>query len=470
MLATGVQWPPDRHRIEAYRRFESLYEGDHRAAFIENLAIKLYDKGRDGLTNLILDYPKSIVDIPAELLVSSPPIISYEDPEMNSAWQEIAERSQWDAALLELSQDTNMRGDGVIEVRNSADGVVVETKPAYCYFPSLSPSNVRVVTGEALAWTEKFDGSTIVRVDRYAAGTVAREAYRLDGVVLGQQLYGSDLGSALGGVEQLDSTGVERSTLVHVPNTRSSNKYFGHSDLGGGLPTLFEEVNERISQISRILDKHASPKMAGPSSLIGADGRVNLRGDFFGVSSGADPPLYLTWNAQLEAAFRALDAVIDEILKHSKISKLLMGFVNGASYDSARAYKMQLAPTLAKVAKKGIYLDGACRVAVRLAVAMRTGRTYAATPTPNIRWRDGLPKDLAELSTTNATRIANSTLSRRTAAMAEMDCDEATADAELAMVEAEQERFGGASMPVAVPEITTPEFTGIVTQGSGEAA
>jgi len=453
VLETGAQWPPDRERIEGYRRFECLYRGDHRSAFKEKVASLLFNKGGDGLTWLALDYPRTIVDIPADLLVGAPPVISYEDKTLNAAWQDIAERSRFDACLLELAQDKGMRGDAVIEARGLGENVLIEPKPAYCYFPELSLDNVREVRGEALAWSRGFEGMTVVRVDRYTPGKISREAYVLDGMKMGRRIIGAQLSRVLGpGVPEESRTGVERSTLVHVPNTRGSNDFFGRSDLGGGLVTLFEEVDERLSQIVRILDKHASPKMAGPANLIDQDGNVNLLADYFGVSGNQPVPQYLTWDAQLIAAFEAYKAVKDEIFRHSQISPLLAGYVNGASYDSGRAYKMQLAPTLAKTARKGLYLDAGLREAVRLAVAIYTGKSYSDTPAPNIRWRDGLPKDLQEMATTNGQRIEKGTLSRRSAIMSEMDCDEATADNEIARIDAENKPLAPSLM---APEINT---------------
>jgi len=480
MLTTGADWPPDRCRIDDYRRYQALYDGDHREAFKEKIAAKLYNRSGDGLTRLALDYPRTIVDIPADLLVGAPPVISYTDPELNAAWQKIAERSRWDAILLELVQDTGMRGDGVIQVRRSAEGAIIEPKPAYCYFPVLSPDNVRIVLEEALAWRRPWGDEQIVRVDRFIpgdqmtalrGGRIIREAYYLDGTKLGDRLAGAALLEVLGqGVPETEETGVERSTLVHLPNTRSSNSFFGRSDLGGGLPTLFEEADERLSQIARILDKHADPKMAGPGLAAGPNGVVNLaESNYFALGPNQDVK-YVTWNAELNAAFQAYEAVKDEIFRHSQISPLLAGYVNGASYDSGRAYKMQLAPTLAKTMRKGLYLDAACREIVRLAVALELDRSYAETPAPNIRWRDGLPKDLQEMAQTNATRIASGTLSRLSAVMLEMDCDEQTAAAELAEIEAEAL---GAPPPPEIQTTPTPESPvspGSFADGSGVTA
>lgn len=455
MWEKGQEWPPDKERIANYRKYEALYEGRHAEVFKDTVDA-VPDAVGDKRTKLVLDYPRSIVDIPAELLVGQPPVISYEDPILNASWQGIADRSDWDPTLLEMTQDAGKLGDAVLLARRTAQGARLEAKPAYCYFPELADGDVRAVRSEALAWQETVDGKKVVRVDRFDSVSIRREAYYLDTLKLGDRLTSAEIRPLLGKDPEVELHGLARSALVHLPNTRSSNQFFGRSDLGGGLPALFEEANYRLTQIARILDKHASPKMAGPSSFIGEDGRVDLAQDYFGIGQGQTAPQYLVWNAQLEIAIKQLEVVFEEILKHSKISKLLMGFVNGASYDSARAYKMQLTPTLGKVDRKAIYLDRACSVAVRVAVALDLGRAYSEVPPPNIRWRLGLPKDLSEMATTNNLRIQSRTLSRRSAVMAEMDCDEATAENELDLVAQDEERFGMGTATAPAPEKKQP--------------
>ena len=437
MIYSGADWPPDSARINDYRRYLALYDGDHRDAFREKVAAQIY--AGDALTFLVCNYPRTIVNIPADLLVGAPPVISYEEKDLNDAWQQIQQDSHFDTALLEAVQDSRKLGDAVFVARRSGQQVLIETKPAYCFFPELDPDNVRVSQSQRLAWRRPFEGKDIVRVDRYEPGQVVREAWTLDGIKVGRRMIGAELARALGAAPEVETTGVaDRSTLVHLPNGRSSKDFFGRSELGGGMEALFEEVDERLSQISRILDKHADPKMSGPPLAAGPGQVVNLsQANYFPAVQGLETK-YITWDAQLIAAFESYKHVVEEIWKHSQISPLLAGYVNGASYDSSRAFKLQMAATLLMMARAGLYLDAATRDVVRVALALKLGIPFADVPAPNIRWRDGLPKDLAELAQTNSTRIATGTLSRHTAIMAELDCDEATAAAELAKAEAEK--------------------------------
>lgn len=452
-----TRWPAEPQRLNRYRRYEQLYRGEHHKAFAERVNMKLYKMARKGMGFLELDYPRTIVDIPADLLVGASPVISYRKAHLNDALKRVMDRSRFDSILREAVQDAGFRGDALFVVRQSVRGVVVEPKPAYTYFPEIDCDNCREALTEQLAWMREYNGEKILRVDRYLPGAIAREAYRLIGNEVGPKFTGSKLVEILQG-PPIVPTGIEdRNTLVHFPNVRSSNSFLGISDYDGGLHTLFEEIDVRATQISQILDRHADPKMSGPPLRLppGANGTLDFSTlNYFPVGSNDASPEYVTWDAQLQAAFQQYKNLADEIFRHSGICPMLAGYVTGARYDSGRAFRMQLAPTLLKVSRKALYLEPAVKETLRLAVAMELGLDYEDVDAPNIRWRDGLPKDLAQDSQTENNRIASQTTSRLDAIRRLDDCDEETALAVLDQIEAEQQRFGGVKRP---PEIQTSE-------------
>lgn len=448
----------DGDRMARYRLFDLLYDGEHEEAFSDKLAEPKKSAGGDGLTWLELDYPRIIVDVSTNLLVGETPVISYEDEELNNTLRDILERSRFAATIVEVAQAAAKRGDGVMVATWTDSGVVIEPKPAYSYFPEQHPDNCRCVLSEQLAWARNWGDRRVLRVDRYLPGLIHREAYLLSKAdKVGRRLTGSDLDDVLGGEPELVETMLlDRNTLVHVPNQRGDHDYFGRSDLGGGLPSLFEEINWRVSQISRILDKHADPKMFGPQlggPASKKNGVIDLRQvSYIEIGNDSPIPQYLVWDAQLIQAIEQYKRVEAEILRHSETAAVLAGKIEGARFDSARAYRIQLAPTLAKNSRKRGHLDPAIKEICRIAVAMTLGLPYAAVPAPSVKWRDGLPKDTAEASQTENNRIASKTSSRLSAIRRLDDCDEQTALAEMARIEAEQATLGPVEMPATTPE------------------
>ncbi len=451
------EWPHDRPRMDRYRLYQQLYDGEHEAAFEKRIAKPRDNAGGDGLTWLEMDYPKMIVNVSTNLLVSETPVISYEDETHNDALNKVMERCRFPATLLEVAKASATLGDAVLVARDSASagGVVIEPKPAYAYFPELDPDNCREVLSEQLAWKREYDGKTVLRVDRYLPGEIQREAYWLDKGKVGARVTGYDLSQILGGGDEVVRTGLrDRNTIVHIPNDRDVDDFWGKSDLGGGLPSLFEEIDWRASQISIILDRHADPKLAGPPiRQPKGQTKVDLRHfNLIEVRKDEHFPQYLIWDAQLIQATEHYKRLESEILRHSETAAVLAGKIEGARFDSARAYRIQLAPTLAKNARKRTHLDPALKEIIRIAVAMELGMTYEEVPAPNVRWRDGLPKDTAEASQTENNRIASKTTSRVSAIRRLDDCDEQTALAELERIAAEQARFGSVEMLPQTPD------------------
>lgn len=468
-LETGAAWPPDPDRIDKYDRFEQLYNGDHREAFKEAIAAKLYNKGADGLTYLVFAYPEIIVNILADLLVGAPPVISYEEKLFSDALAAVSKRSRLNCVLMELVQESGFRGDALFLVRRGPEGAVIESRPAYTYFPELHPDNCREVVSESLAWVRKWGEKEVVRVDRYLKSRIIREAYELNGGELGRQLDPADVMEMTGAESVVQPTGVlDRNTLVHMPNVRRGNSYFGRSDYDNGLVTLFEEANERASQISRILDKHADPKIAGSKLHVDPNGQAKQLG-YYETEDGQIPQ-YLVWNAQLPAAFDHLDRIENAIYATSRVSKALAVVASGGSFDSYRATRMQLIPTLAKRNRKQIYADPALKEAIRLALAIELQMPFAAVPEPNVRWRDGLPKDTSQDSTTEATRISSKTTSLRSAIQRLDDCSEETAKAELRRIAEEQAEFGNQPLPQNEPPEEEPDDSEEPEEGSEEDA
>lgn len=464
------QWPPDPARKERYDRWQLLYEGDHNLAFAEELALRYYDKEGDELTYIRLSYPALVVNVASNLLVGEPPIVSYpsERTDYVEALQELMKDSDWKTLLQELCQEAGSKGDAVLVVREAAEGVVIEPKPAYVYWPTLHPDNCREVLEEVLAWQREWMGQRVVRVDRYEPGQIVREAYLLDGTKLTRRLPDSAVEEMCGGPVVVPTGVSDRRTLVHFPNLRSASSYFGYSDYDFGIASLFEEANRRITQIAVILDRHADPIMAG-MDLRDPNGNINLlKGNYMILPKGGTAPQYLTWNSELKAAFEELRLILEEIYRQTEISPVLAGYVAGASYDSSRAFRMQLIQTLAKMTRKRNYLEAALKKAIRLAMAIILGIPYADTLEPEIKWRDPLPKDLAEAVQTESTATAAGLTSKLDAIMRLWDCDENAAKSILERIN-EEKGSDPTPQPMAAPE--PPQMTpeGLEPDGSEES-
>ena len=110
----------------------------------------------------------------------------------------------------------------------------------------------------------------------------------------------------------------------------------------------------RVAQISRILDKHADPNLYGPDSALEHDaqtGEWKFRGGgkFYPVGPGEQPPGYVTWDGQLDAAFREIELLMEQLYILSETSAAAFGQLKSGLAESGSALRRLMMAPLAKV-------------------------------------------------------------------------------------------------------------------------
>ncbi|UKL30003.1 portal protein [Bacillus phage PK2] len=221
-------------------------------------------------------------------------------------------------------------------------------------------------------------------------------------------------------------TGVPFPLVVHVPNFATDDSWEGIDDLTE-LRGLFSELNARLSQIAEILSKHADPAMIVPQGTLVEDenGQPQYRvgvDKVFEVMNGELEPKYLTWNGQLEFAFREVEKILELILMKAEIPAVAVGMGDaGTSGSSGLAIKWRLNSLLAKINRKRQYYDKALKriftIAQLLELDRRTKVDFKPF-TPHIKFKDGLPEDAMEQATIMQVRTGGkATISQKRAIM-----------------------------------------------------
>jgi hypothetical protein len=221
-------------------------------------------------------------------------------------------------------------------------------------------------------------------------------------------------------------TGVPFPLVVHVPNYSTDDSWEGIDDLTE-LKGLFSELNTRLSQISEILSKHADPAMIVPQGTLVEDenGQPAYRvgvDKVFEVMTGELEPKYLTWNGQLEFAFREVEKILELILMKAEIPAVALGVGDaGTSGASGLAIKWRLNSLLAKINRKRQYYDKGLKRIFTIAQLLEMDRKTKVDfkPfTPHIKFKDGLPEDEMEKATIMQVRTgAKATISQKRAIM-----------------------------------------------------
>lgn len=246
-------------------------------------------------------------------------------------------------------------------------------------------------------------------------------------------------------------TGVPVPLVVHIANYNDGIDWHGQDDISEHL-SLFDEINNRLSQIGAILDKHADPAIAVPTGLLQEDGEGNTYfqvalNKVFEVMGKEDiVPQYITnENPQLEQAFKELEMLIEFLLSTTEIPAVAVGLKDsGTSGNSGLSIKWRMNSLLAKINRKRQFFEDGLKRVYMIAQMLE----HYADPShvdyelvaPVIKFQDGLPTDDTEIANRMAIRTNGSqTMSRKTALMIMDGLTEEQAEAEIKRIEEERD-------------------------------
>lgn len=407
-LEPGAAWPPknalERARLKRYADNDALFDGRHELVFRE-VWQRLFR--RDPLmkmsVEMCLPWPKRLSTLWADLLIGETPGVSdAKDDGLTQYLTDLVKRLNLWRSAYQAAVDTSRFGDAVFKVRRDDAG---RTKVAVihpsCWFPVVSETDCTEVIAHVLAWPtgDPEKGTGRLQVEIHEAGHVEYRVYDHNGGVLNPT---AGIGKLLEQSEE--RTEIDAPLVVHIANTATSGRLYGHDDYSD-LTAILQELEVRFAQNARILDKHADPKMFGPDYTRKDEETgqtVADIGDYVPLDEGETPPGYIAWNAQLDSSFKQIDELIQQFYILSETSPAVFGDVKSGLAESGSALKRLLMAPLAKVNRIRLGFDDGLREVIRLAALLDSGKTVE----PVISWKDGLPDDEAETVQIEAMAVA----------------------------------------------------------------
>jgi hypothetical protein len=330
----------------------------------------------------------------------------------------------------EMALGASVRGDAVYKLRygprysysERPEAIISAVNPAL-FYPEFAADDVRVLAGAVIAWERKLDDRVYLRREVHTPGMIRNELWLLERGTLRQQVQLATL-PEYAELHEEEETGYPGLLVEYVPNWRLDDDWRGVSDYID-IHTLVDELNNRLSRVSRVLDKHESPKLVLPPGMMKFDPstrRYYIERDSLDVVEapqeiGGNLPRYLVWDAQLEAAFKQIDKLIRLAFLVTETSPDAFGMGEAGQAESGRALKLRLLRTLAKVNRKRLYFDSALRNVLKAALWFEAdrGRSLSDIAEVRIEWRDGLPDDPFEETQTEAMGVEAGVSSRRSA-------------------------------------------------------
>lgn len=412
-LKIGQYFPPasEKHRLERYFENKRIFEGEHEAVYKENfkrIARHINNFNEVVSYSVITNFQKLISLKIADFMLGEEPTISCgeDNSKHQIAIDMIKENNDLINTCYSMAIDLSRYGDAVFNIYKDEEGIgkIDITQPSF-YFKVVDPQNIRKVQYHVLAHKYKqikpntilntlFNDETqydhFLYAEIHSKGYVEKITFKLD-----ERGYIKSIVEA----SKPTPTGLDDFAIIPVHNLLTSDRVYGIDDYTD-VDSIISEIEVRISQIAKILDKHAEPSMQGPETALEYNkntGKYELKvGNYFPKSSKEDADVsYITWDAQLQASFTQIEKLINILAVISEMGSAIFDFDNKlGSAASGTALKRMMISPLAKVNRTRMRLDNSLKKAIKLCSQLGGENIIDLSKEKiNIFWNDGLPND-----------------------------------------------------------------------------
>lgn len=455
-LSPGQLWPPpsERERLMQYAINKRIFEGDHGNVYQSQFKRiqRIIGNFNDVISYCVIaNFQKLISLKTADLLLGETPKVAAgeEGSEEQITIDNIKENSDLINTAYQTTIDVSRYGDGLFYVYKDIDtgaGRIDVTQPSI-WFPVISPDNLKKIQYHVLAWTYEQDKNKYLKCQIHSKGSYEERIYLLKDSEI-KQLISSET----------KNTGLKDFAVIQIPNTITSDRTFGLDDYND-IDSIISELEVRVSQIAKVLDKHAEPSVQGPASALEMDpstGEWKLKmGNYFPKDSNEDADVeYIVWDAQMEANFKMIEKLTNLLYTISEMGSAIFGDMtsNTGQIVSGSALRRLMISPLAKVNRIRMRFDPALKKAIKLCSQLGGEGIKDLSKTPiSITWKDGLPEDPKEQADIMAIRTGNkSTISQYRAIQSQDNLSDEETNIELDRIaedEAKANPIGGQNFP-----------------------
>ena len=463
-LKAGEQWPPrsEKYRLDRYQDNRALFEDDHAEVYKEQF--KRIERVIGNFSQVVsyavlFNYQKLISLKIADLVFGEPPKITVADEKIQKVVDEILVEQEVLNAAYEAAIDVSRYGDGLLLLSNQENmPAVTASSPAH-WFPVVDAWNLKQIRFHVFAWAYPLDSEgekweLKVQIHNPAEpSSCEQHRYSLEGIK-GAWKIGREIARP---EEALLETKLPVCPVFRVSNVKTTDRLFGIDDYQS-IDSIVSELMVRVSQISKVLDKHANPSMSGPEGameLDNATGEWRFRiGDYYPRRSNDEPDVnYITWDASMDANFKQIEILTNQLYTISEMGSAIFGDVTGKTGEvpSGSALRRLMMSPLAKARRVSNSFDPVLKKLISACAALKGIAVDAKDIT--ITWNDGLPDDEAENANIMAVRTGNRpTISQHTAIRRLDDMSEEEAAAELDEIRADDAAADMGSAPPAETE------------------
>lgn len=413
-----------QNRLQSYQDYRALYDGDFNKVFSSTILKirKRYPLDNTTAQTLIeLNLFSVLTDFFKELLTNSGLCVNVPEKEnLQDTWDEIAEENQLISVVKEVFIDNSRFGNGLFKVSLVDGKVKIFSICPDCWHPVFNNGNLNDISGHLLIYPlQKTINGTVKEYrhfEKHHKGYIENEVYEYANNCIRRKLDDSELEEF--GLSVVDDFSQiwEDFIIFPVKNTTVSDKYFGCSDYKKCI-SVVEELMLTVSQNSKIINRHANPKLAGSEQNLEHNPVTNERQfpntDFIKVGTDGVKPEYITANLQADAIEKHINTLLQFFYMITKTPPQAYGLdiAGNMSGESLRKIFMSALSKCDDI--KQVSLTSTIQKVVKCAMA------FNKTPVDSvgIDWGEPIPQDTSEKTQNVNDRVSAGTKSKISAIM-----------------------------------------------------
>ncbi len=369
----NLKWcAQDVERLRNYSRYRDLYRSNFARPFA-NVLRKIrqrYPLSNTTAQSLIeVNLFKAMTDF-YKFLITNQNFEIVVDQNAKDDWEKINSNNNFISVLKEIAIDNSRFGDALIKVAIVDNEVKIFSVCPDCWFPVFNDGNLNNLSGHILFYDIVKDGKIYKRIEKIHKGFIENEIWEISN------------GKLLRPIDNLEAFNViavdnfsdkwNDFVLFHVKNTTESDTYYGESDYKS-CESIVEEIMLTISQNSKIINRHANPKLAGSIENTEMNPSTGERhfpnSDFITIGRDGTKPEYITADLQSDAIKSHVDTLMQMFYMLSKTPPQAYG-LDIDSNMSGESLKQIFSSAIAKVDDiRTVSMNNAIQKTVKCALA-----------------------------------------------------------------------------------------------------
>lgn len=442
-IKEGASFPPEEEafRINGYVRNKQIYKGNIEQVFADYIPRIQSDDITATAFITHLNYCRLQTIKTADLVSGELPEVKSEDADEKKLEEA---KAIVDAQLRTASIDYSRYGEFVSRFARDENGKpeIIVFSPSI-WIPVVSEENNIKVNYHIIAYPSTEGKIDVLKVQIHEKGKYTQRVFRVqekarafttqDNQKVGYTQY--VLGREIKEPEEF-FTDTDDFVIFHGSNERTSDDIHGHSDYND-TASIMAEMEIRFAQIAKILDKHAEPNLtAGEDALEWEDDKivgVRTGGKVWIMGKDGEKPEYMTWEGELNAAFRHIEELRKEFLTMSEMGAVLGDFDTSGA-EGFEALQIKMVNARLKARRITEQLDPIYKKQLKMVYKALTNKDLTDL---SVYWNDGLPNDEKRDTEIATMKINARLISRQTARQQYEGMTESSAIEEGELIDAE---------------------------------